>query len=633
MKHKILYIIAAAAAVIATAACNKEKPEDFDPSVLDIKVQPDSLVVKADGGNASFTFNAPDYWFASSPADWVEFEPASGKPGEVTLVVKVPEYHVAQQRSALVTVNAKGHKGQFKVIQEAGAPLPPPPDYSGPWTVIGTIDGSNWDKDFDMSDNGDLVWEAKIPYKEGDEFKFRMNAAWDTNMGIDGDLAGADGSYTCSLKQDGPNIKLPAEGYWNLTLNMNDLTMAAVFDSEFPSPVANPLPSNWEAIWLNDGSHGDASWGGVYRYGLEGNDGNNECVATFPQDIWDRIKSETFYAYISGENPQVRVTDGWWSVNLTAADIQPGNELLKDNGAGTWILELNLSEAEALLAVLDAQHLLLTGAGFTVEGLYMVKQSAGNEVLWQNDGSHGDASWGSVYRYGLEGYDGNNECIATFPQDVWDRLKSETFCVTVSGSNPQIRVTDGWWTVNLTAADIQPGNDLLEDNGDGTWTLTVNLSGATDLLAVLDDHHLLFTGGGFAVENIYFPAPAVIWENDGSHGDAAWGGTYRYGLEGHDGNYECIATFPQSIWDQLKTKTFYVKVSGSNPQIRVTDGWWTATLTAADIQPGNELLADNGDGTWTLTVNLSGAPDFLALLDERHLLFTGGGFAVESIYF
>ena len=51
-----------------------------------------------------------------------------------------------------------------------------------------------------------------------------------------------------------------------------------------------------------------------------------------------------------------------------------------------------------------------------------------------------------------------------------------------------------------------------------------------------------------------------------------------------------------------------------------------------DITPGNELLADNGDGTWTLTVKLSDSPDLLALLDAQHLLFTGDRYTPTKLY-
>ncbi len=267
--------------------------------------------------------------------------------------------------------------------------------------------------------------------------------------------------------------------------------------------------------------------------------------------------------------------------------------------------------------------------------------------IWKNDGSVAEANWNGIYRFGLEGNDGGNECVATFPQDVWDKLKSETFYVTVKGTNPQIRVTNGWWDSDATwtGADIQPGNELLTDNGDGTWTLKVDLAGST-LVGTIDQKHLLFTGSGYTVEEIFFQeetwvdGPGMqevevpVWTNGGTVAEANWNGIYRFGLEGNDGGNECVATFPQDVWDKLKSETFYVTVKGANPQIRVTNGWWDsdATWTGADIQPGNELLTDNGDGTWTLKVDLAGST-LVGTIDQKHLLFTGSGYTVEKIYF
>lgn len=160
---------------------------------------------------------------------------------------------------------------------------------------------------------------------------------------------------------------------------------------------------------------------------------------------------------------------------------------------------------------------------------------------------------------------------------------------------------------------------------------------------MVDQQHMLFTGDRYTVEEIYFadqvwvengsgPKQVTIWENDGSHGAISWGGDYRFALDGHDGNNECIATFPQDVWDKLKGGTFYLVLSGETPQIRITTGWWSATWTGADIQPGNERLTDNGDGTWTLEVNFDGDP-VKDLLDEQHLLFTGGGFTPLKLYY
>ena len=399
-------------------------------------------------------------------------------------------------------------------------------------------------------------------------------------------------------------------------------------------------------IWKNDGSLGEVNWNGIYRFGLEGKDGNNECAATFAQEVWDKMKTGTFYVTVKGASPNIRVTTGWWTTTWTGADIQPGNELLTDNGDGTWKLAVTIGD-DPLLDLLDDQHLLFTGGGFSVEEIYFEEETwvdgpGDVEVpvsVWKNDGSLGEVSWNGIYRFGLDGKDGNNECAATIPADVWERLKTETFYVTVKGAAPQIRVTSGWWSTTWTGADIQPGNELLEDNGDGTWKLTINLAG-DPLLDLLDDQHLLFTGSGYSVEEIYLidvvkgggPKEVVFWEGDGQTA-VSWNGVYRFGLDGHDGNNECIATFPQDVWDKIKSQTFYLVVEATDPQVRVTTGWWDPNWTVGDIQPGNELLTDNGDGTFTVEINLTGDQTFVDALDDRHLLFTGDRFTPKKLYF
>ncbi len=259
-------------------------------------------------------------------------------------------------------------------------------------------------------------------------------------------------------------------------------------------------------IWKNDGSLGEISWGGDYRFAPESNSTGEECY-TVPQEVWDKMKAETFYVTVKGASPQIRVTTGWWSTTWTGNDIAADSELLADNGDGTFTLAVTLA-GDPISDVLDAQHLLFTGGGYTVEEIYFAEEVwVGNQEemktsVWQNDGSLGEISWGGDYRFAPESNSTGEECY-TVPQDVWDKMKAGTFYVTIKGASPQIRVTTGWWSTTWTGDDIFPDSELLADNGDGTFTLTVNFSG-DPISDVLDAQHLLFTGGGYSVEEIYF---------------------------------------------------------------------------------------------------------------------------------
>ncbi len=264
--------------------------------------------------------------------------------------------------------------------------------------------------------------------------------------------------------------------------------------------------------------------------------------------------------------------------------------------------------------------------------------------IWKNDGSKGQISWGGDYRFGLEGNDGNNECLATFPQDVWDKMKTGTFYLHADGfSSVQMRLTTGWWSTTWTGNDIMAGDERFIDNGDGTFIIAITLAG-DPILDLIDQQHLLFTGGGYTPIELYFqeevwvengsgPKEVTFWENDGSKGQISWGGDYRFGLEGNDSLNECLATFPQDVWDIIKNGTFYLVADGfSSAQIRLTTGWWSTTWTGNDIMAGDERLIDNGDGTFTIEINLDGDP-LRDAIDQQHLLFTGGGYTPLRLYY
>ena len=421
---------------------------------------------------------------------------------------------------------------------------------------------------------------------------------------------------------------------------------------------------HWETVknivWQNDGSAGEANWNGIYRFCLEGRDLNpdgKECIYEFPADIWERLKTETFYVTVAGADPQIRITTGWWSKNWTVDDIQPGNDLLTDNGDGTWTLEVNLSSNPELVDLIFEQHLLFTGARYSVKEIFFYEEQwvdGGGHMeivktpYWTNDDpdGHGPANWNGTYRFAGEGHSTGEE-IYTFPADIWEKIKTEPFYVTVSGASPQIRVVTGWWSSQWPDSnDIQPGNDLLTDNGDGTWTLAVNLAGSA-LAGAMDTEHLLFTGSGYTVLELYVeeeiwvddggddgPKQVVFWENPGA-GGVSWNGTYRFGLDGNDGNNECIATFPEDIWNKMKSGPFYIELTPNADwfNVRVTNGWWDTSWNVGDVGANSERMIDNGDGTYHIEINFSDDAAFLGTVDQKHILFTGEGYTPTKLYF
>ena len=594
-QNRICFLAAAAAVLLGTAACNDTKEKEFDPNdpaVFTIAATPDAQSIQAEGGDLVFTFNAPDYWFVSSPVDWLTFEPESGKAGPVTLTVKANQ-NIKGVRDALVTVTSRYDRGKFSISQDAWP-------YYHEWAVYGSFNGGA-DEDLAMEDQSEqLVWKRSgIPYHFGDAFRFRMTGNDAVILGLGGELVPVDGArdtYTGALVKGGNSVTLPVEGYWDVTLDVENWTMTASLASRYPWTMVGTIA---EGSWDQDVDLGDLGRQLVWE------------ITKVPfhkgeEFRFRREKNDAVNLGIDGEFAPVEGQENTYAVSLK----QDGGNIALP-GEGYWTLHLDV-EAATLTATLTEEF-----------------PKAHQGVIWENDGSTGAISWSSTYRLALDGRDPNGEALATLPEEVWNILKTQTCYLVVEATNPQIRLTTGWWSQDFFPGDYMPGNDALKDNGDGTWTLKFNLSEKPGFVDLLDQQHFLMTGDRYTPIGLY---PENAWENDGTHGAISWSSDYRFGLEGRDPNKECMAVFPETIWNKLKTETFYVDVEATDPYFRITTGWWSTNWTGGDLGPWSDCVSNNGDGTFTVTINMTG-DSIVDLLDQQHFLLTGERYTPLRIRF
>ena len=261
-------------------------------------------------------------------------------------------YYFDETGDATVTIE-NGVSEAITLLDKGQIPGAAP---AGPvYSVIGTLVG-NWDTDTDMKLVNGLYTATIDNVAAGSyEWKIRQDHAWTINWGDNGDGTGV---------QDGPNFKAEMPEGGSITITFDPAT--AAINAYVVGGVIEPVS---DVVWENDGAKGAISWSSDYRFANEEKKTGEE-IAAIPMDVWEKMKTTPFFVDLEGENPQIRVTTGWWDTNLTADDIVPGNELLTDNGNGTWTLKVDLSSAADLLALLDDHHLLFTGSGYTPTKIY-----------------------------------------------------------------------------------------------------------------------------------------------------------------------------------------------------------------------------------------------------------------------
>ncbi len=207
----------------------------------------------------------------------------------------------------------------------------PLPDYteSSNWSVIGalSLNGISWDGDIAMISNGTWHVALGVNLAAADEFKFRQDAAWTVNMGGDFGALGDEFEVT----QDGPNIKVGADGCFDLYVNP-DAGVAKVTEAS-GAKVSGKIGGGDEPPVVQV-----TGWNII---GLNG-DWENDILATEDNGVW------TAYITAEGETTFKWRKDAGWDENYGGTFVELGQpfEAVAGGpdiavGAGFWKVVLD----------------------------------------------------------------------------------------------------------------------------------------------------------------------------------------------------------------------------------------------------------------------------------------------------
>ena len=148
-------------------------------------------------------------------------------------------------------------------ITNGSGDTPPPPAKPKAWSVIGTLEDSGWEKDYDLQNVSGDVWTIKNLFvREQDEFKIRADHDWAKSYG--GPEENAESTYEAgnvygvyqpvlgqAFAAGGKNIRIGVEGNYNITLTYGDEPTILIEEyREFP-----------EHLYMTRTDFGDWSWG------------------------------------------------------------------------------------------------------------------------------------------------------------------------------------------------------------------------------------------------------------------------------------------------------------------------------------------------------------------------------------
>ena len=534
--------------------------------------------------------------------------------------------------------------GNFEIVFPKGSPYMEYTETS-PFSVIGSLPAyeMSWDKDLEMwmTEDGMCHVAKYVKLNAGDEFKFRKDQSWTENYG--GDFGSLGSPFEVS--QDGPNIKAPADGYYDIWLDLG--SGSAWLTDAFVAYPGCTEASNWTVI--GSLSEYGISWDGDLEMLTDGNVHVAQGVKLAASDEFKFRQDKAWTVNLGGDFGGLGSD---FAVSQDGPNIKVGGDgifdLVVNPGAGTaqvvetlgggvsgiiggdepgpepepvkgWnIIGLNGDWENDILATQD-------GGKWTA---YVTANEA-TEFKWRKDGGWDENYGGNMVALGepfeaVAGGD-NIKVEAGFYKVVLD---TEALTITVSDGDVwsligvngdwekdiDMVLTDGKWVSPFTAISGEfklRHNHAWDDNRGGDM---VALGEA--FAAVAGGNNINVEGGNYIVT--YDPEAETIKVEKAVRG---------WNVIGLNGNWsdDVAAVEKDGVW------SVRVNVEGDTEFKWRKDGAWDENYGGDLVNIGEAFPAYAGGnniklsaGYWLLTLDLSGAEPMLKVSDGTVWSLIGG---------
>lgn len=199
--------------------------------------------------------------------DWVYNWGADAKSGGDNIKVGTGKYRVyLDLNKGTVELNEK----MFGKTEPSAGGDEPEPEKPAVWSLIGTIGGTNWDTDTDMTNTDGEVWIARsVALTANDEFKLRFGHDWPDAVG------GTEANSKSTIDPTNPyDVFKPVLGTVFATGGMNiQVGVEGTYDVTYDNAAKTILVENHKALFSLIGDINGSGWG-------------KDFVMTQDGDVW-----------------------------------------------------------------------------------------------------------------------------------------------------------------------------------------------------------------------------------------------------------------------------------------------------------------------------------------------------------